>query len=59
MTQMRDRLPYPEHFNPLPTFEQFCAKHSVTDEEYEKLATLWLAMRLRRGGILAILAMGR
>ena len=55
---MRDRLPYPEHCKP-QTFGQFCEKHGVTDDEYEQLLTFWIAMRLRKCGLLTIMMMGR
>jgi hypothetical protein len=55
---MRDRLPYPEHCKPL-TFGQFCEKHGVTDDEYEKLMTYWIALKLRKSGLLPILMAGR
>ena len=55
---MRDRLPYPEHCKP-QTFGQWCAKHEVTDDEYERLMTFWVAMRLRKCGLLAIMMAGR
>lgn len=54
----RDRLPYPEHCKPL-TFGQFCEKHDVTDDEYEKLMTYWIALKLRKSGLLPILMAGR
>jgi len=55
---MRDRLPYPESFKRL-TFDQFCEKHNVTDQEYELLMTYWIAMRLRKSGLLPIMISGR
>lgn len=55
---MRDRLPYPEHFKP-PTFDQWCKRHDVTDAEYEKLMTFWIAMRLRKCGLLNIMMHGK
>jgi hypothetical protein len=41
------------------TFDQFCAKHGVTDEEYEKLMVYWIALRLRASGLLPIMMHGR
>jgi hypothetical protein len=41
------------------TFGQWCDAHKVTDEEYEKLLTYWLALRLQKCGVLNILLMGR
>jgi hypothetical protein len=41
------------------TFAQWCAEHSVTDGERERLWTYWIALRLRRCGILGILMQGR
>lgn len=56
LTKGMDRLPG----KLLPvTFSQWCDAHKVTDEEHEKLLTYWLAMRLRKCGLLAIMTMGR
>lgn len=41
------------------TFDQWCAKHDVTDDEYEKLMTYWIAMRLQKCGLLNIMMHGR
>lgn len=39
------------------TFGELCNKYNATDEEYEKLLTYWLTMRLQASGILGILMM--
>lgn len=41
------------------TFYQWCQQHNVTDEEYEKLMTYWIAMRLRKCGLLNIMMHGK
>lgn len=55
---MRDRLPYPEHCKPV-SFADWCERHDVTDEEYEKLFIFWIAMRLRKSGLASIMINGR
>lgn len=54
---MQDRLPYPKHFK-RPTFGEWCELNSVTDDEYEKLLTYWIALRLRKSGLLGIMMAG-
>lgn len=58
MPAMMDRLPYPHHFKG-KTFEQWCDEHAVADEEFEALLTFWIAMRLRKSGLLGIMMAGR
>ena len=55
---MRDRLPYAEHCKP-PTFDQWCERHDLTDDEYETLMVFWIALRLRASGLLPIMMYGR
>ena len=55
---MRDRLPYPEHCKTL-TFDRWCARHGVTDDEYETLMVYFIALRLRASGLLPIMMYGK
>ena len=40
------------------TFGRWCEMHKVTDDEYELLMTFWIAMRLRKSGLLPIMMAG-